>query len=183
MLELAPKTIEKPSPFAEPGRVRARDAEAKGRVALLTGCAQPVLNPGINEATIRLLRRGLRDRSAEGEVCCGALVHHMGKEEASLENARRNVDVWMRESTGRARRHHHHRVRLRHDDQGLRPHAARGPGLCRQGGPCLGLAKDITEYPRLRSWRHRVRPNLTVAYHSACSMQHGQKITASRRTF
>ena len=60
-----------------------------------------MLNPGINDATIRLLRRaGYEIVMPKGEVCCGALVHHMGKEEASLENARRNVDVWMKEAEG-----------------------------------------------------------------------------------
>ncbi len=73
-------------------------AARKGRVAILTGCAQPVLKPGINEATIRLLTRlGIEVVVPKGESCCGSLVHHMGREEAALDDARRNVDAWMRE--------------------------------------------------------------------------------------
>ena len=65
---------------------------------MLTGCAQPVLDPGINTAAIRLLTRfGIEVSLPEGEGCCGALTHHMGKEEAALASARRNVDVWAAE--------------------------------------------------------------------------------------
>ncbi len=108
-----------------------------------------MLKPGINEATIRLLTRlGIEVVVPKGESCCGSLVHHMGREEAALDDARRNVDAWMRElDTGRTRRHRGDRVRLRHDDQGLRLHAA---GSTRdykdKAARVSALAKDITEY-------------------------------------
>jgi glycolate oxidase iron-sulfur subunit len=57
-----------------------------------------VLNPGINAATLRLLNRiGVEVITPKGEGCCGSLVHHMGREEQALEQARHNVDVWTRE--------------------------------------------------------------------------------------
>ena len=120
-----------------------RPATRRGRVAILTGCAQSVLDPGINEAAIRLLTRlGVEVVVPRGEACCGSLVHHMGREEAALDAARRNIDVWIREiETRRARRDHHHRVGLRHDDQGLWLHAAPRSGLCRQGGAHLGAGQ------------------------------------------
>lgn len=97
MLELAPKTVPAKSRFAEPGS-HMPQAVKKGRVAILTGCAQPVLRPGINEATIRLLTRlGIEVVVPKGEGCCGSLVHHMGREEAALDDARRDIDVWTRE--------------------------------------------------------------------------------------
>ena len=97
MLELAPTSVPARSRFAEPGSHVPRAAR-KGRVAILTGCAQPVLKPGINEATIRLLTRlGIEVVVPKGESCCGSLVHHMGREEAALDDARRNIDAWMRE--------------------------------------------------------------------------------------
>ena len=78
--------------------MHAATGARRGRVAILTGCAQSVLDPGINEATIRLLTRlGIEVVVPKGEACCGALVHHMGREEAALEAARRNIDVWTRE--------------------------------------------------------------------------------------
>ena len=69
----------------------------KGRVALLQGCAQPVLAPSINEAAIRLLTRHGIEVVLAGEGCCGSLVHHMGREHQALAQARAAVDAWTRE--------------------------------------------------------------------------------------
>ena len=78
-----------------------RQGTRKGRVALLTGCAQSVLAPSINEATIRLLtRHGIEVVLPPGEGCCGSLVHHMGREEQALAQARANIDAWTREIEG-----------------------------------------------------------------------------------
>ncbi|MAZ19160.1 glycolate oxidase subunit GlcF [Oricola sp.] len=181
MLELAPKTIERPSAVSQPG-THAPVAEKRGRVAILTGCAQPVLKPGINEATIRLLTRlGVEVVVPEGEGCCGALVHHMGREEQAMADARRNVDAWMRQV----------------DRGGLDAIIITASGcgttvkdygwMLREDAAYAGkaarvseLAKDITEYlASIELPEPAVKSNLTVAYHSACSMQHGQKITAA----
>ena len=79
MLALAPASVPPPSPMALPAVHPAAGARREKRVAILTGCAQPVLEPGINEATIRLLTRlGVEVVVPRGEVCCGSLVHHMG---------------------------------------------------------------------------------------------------------
>jgi glycolate oxidase iron-sulfur subunit len=130
MLSLAPTKV--PARGPEPGASFTPEAVPAGRVALLSGCAQPVLNPGINQATIDLLtRKNIEVVLPSGEGCCGALVHHMGKEDKSLADARRNVDVWMREVEGNGSGcDHHHSIRLRHDDQGLRPYAAPRSRLC-----------------------------------------------------
>jgi len=101
MLRLAPSTVSEPASSTRPA-IFAPETRQRGRVAILTGCAQSVLEPGINEATIRLLTRlGIEVVVPEGEGCCGALVHHMGREEAALAAARRNVDAWIREIEGR----------------------------------------------------------------------------------
>ena len=77
------------------------EGERRGRVAMLTGCAQPVLNPGINEAAIRLLNRsGVEVVLPKGEGCCGALVHHMGEEKAGHAFAQANIEAWTREIEG-----------------------------------------------------------------------------------
>ncbi|MCJ9751833.1 glycolate oxidase subunit GlcF [Neorhizobium sp. BETTINA12A] len=178
MLDLAPKSAAKVSDSANPG-TRAPEAERRGRVAILSGCAQPVLDPGINDATLRLLARfGVEVVVPEGEGCCGALVHHMGREEQALDFARRNVDVWTREidsggldaiiitasGCGTTIKDYGHMLRL-------------DPAYADKAAKVSSLARDITEYlstldlPRLEPKR------LNVAYHSACSMQHGQKIT------
>jgi glycolate oxidase iron-sulfur subunit len=180
MLELAPARAPGRGQLEGPGVFTAESSERKGRVALLSGCAQPVLNPGINDATIRLLRRaGYEIVLPKGEVCCGALVHHMGKEEASLENARRNVDVWMNEAegdgldailitaSGCGTTIKDYGFMLRDD-----------PAYAEKAVRVSALAKDITEFlSGVDLGEPPMQPGLTVAYHSACSMQHGQKIT------
>ena len=61
---------------------------------LLTGCAQAVLKPSINAATVRLLdRHGVDVVEPAGEGCCGSLVHHMGREASALAAARAEVDA------------------------------------------------------------------------------------------
>jgi glycolate oxidase iron-sulfur subunit len=180
MLELAPAKAPGRGQLEGPGVFTAESPRRKGRVALLSGCAQPVLNPGINDATIRLLRRaGYEIVLPTGEICCGALVHHMGKEEASLENARQNVDVWMKEADGEGldailitasgcgTTIKDYGFMLRDD-----------PAYAEKAVRVSALAKDITEFlSGIDLGEPPMQPGLTVAYHSACSMQHGQKIT------
>src|SRR3546814_14550293 len=85
----------------KPADAPAPATEKGGLVAILQGCAEPVLRPEFREATVRLLNRcGIDVTFAKGEVCCGALVHHLGREEASLDAARRNVEAWTREMNG-----------------------------------------------------------------------------------
>jgi len=183
MLSLAPGKVPPRGP--EPGTSFAPEVAPAGRVAILSGCAQPVLNPGINQATIDLLtRKNIEVVLPSGEGCCGALVHHMGKEEKSLADARRNVDVWMREVEGRGLdaiiitasgcgttiKDYGHMLRL---DEAYAEKAAK----------ISALACDITEYlERIDLGAPTQVSGLTLAYHSACSMQHGQKITTTPKT-
>ena len=178
MLDLAPKSVPTASPVSKPGTHDAQ-GERKGRVALLTGCAQSVLDPGINEATVRLLNRlGVEVVVPQGEGCCGALVHHMGREDDALDAARRNVDVWARQienggldaivitASGCGTTIKDYGFMLRLD-----------PAYAQKAARVSELAKDVTEYlATLDLPAPAIQPDLTVAYHSACSMQHGQKI-------
>jgi glycolate oxidase iron-sulfur subunit len=175
MLRLAPKTLPNAA-IAQSASI----ADSKGRVAILAGCAQSVLDPGINAATTRLLNRlGIEVAVPKGEGCCGALVHHMGREESALAFARANVDAWTREIDGEGLdaiiitasgcgttiKDYGHM--LRHD-----------PAYAAKAAKVSMLAKDITEYLHaLNLPAPRFRTGLSIAYHSACSMQHGQKIT------
>lgn len=179
MLELAPTSVSAPSAFAKPGS-HSGAGEKRGRVAILTGCAQPVLKPGINEATIRLLNRiGIEVVVPEGEGCCGALVHHMGREHDALAAARTNVDAWTRQidkggldaiiitASGCGTTIKDYGYMLRED-----------PAYAEKAAHVSAIAKDITEYLATIEMPPPVNgANLVVAYHSACSMQHGQKIT------
>ncbi len=178
MLALAPASVPAPSPVSNPGRYRPQ-GQARGRVALLTGCAQSVLEPGIDEATVSLLNRlGVEVVIPEGEGCCGALVHHMGREEEALAAARRNVDAWTRQvedggldaivitASGCGTTIKDYGFMLRLD-----------PAYAEKAKKVSALAKDVTEYlATLDLPAPAVAPGMVVAYHSACSMQHGQKI-------
>ncbi|MDQ1185141.1 glycolate oxidase subunit GlcF [Agrobacterium larrymoorei] len=181
MLELAPSDV---PPAVNRPAVHAPITEKRGRVAILSGCAQPVLDPAINEATIRLLTRlGIEVVAPKGEGCCGALVHHMGREEQALALARRNVDVWMgaveeggldaiiitASGCGTTIKDYGHMLRL-------------DPAYAEKAAKISGLAKDITEYLATLELPALERNGLSVAYHSACSMQHGQKITMAPKT-
>jgi glycolate oxidase iron-sulfur subunit len=179
MLDLAPAFVPAASPASKPGRY-APQAGKRGRVALLTGCAQSVLDPGINEATVRLLTRlGYEVVVPEGEGCCGSLVHHMGREEQALDEARQNVDAWTREleaggldaiiitASGCGTTVKDYGFMLRLD-----------PGYAEKAARVSALTKDVTEFLAAIELPQPVASTgLTVAYHSACSMQHGQKIT------
>ena len=125
MLELAPEHMP-PAPKYEGPGTAATGAERRARVIMLAGCAQQVLRPDINDATIRLLaRRGVDVVVAARAGCCGALTHHMGREAGRARprqaQCRRLVQG---DGQGRGRRHRHQRVGLRHDGQGLWPPAA-----------------------------------------------------------
>jgi glycolate oxidase iron-sulfur subunit len=184
MLRLAPAAL----PAGEaPAAVSPAQGVRRGRVALLTGCAQSVLDPGINAATVRLLNRlGVEVLRPAGEGCCGALVHHMGREEAALDFARRNVDAWTKAAgeggldaivitasgCGTTIKDYGHMLRL-------------DPAYARKAARVSLLAKDVTEYLSTLDLPlpvNAAQTDLVVAYHSACSMQHGQRITAAPKT-
>ncbi|AWI56115.1 glycolate oxidase subunit GlcF [Sinorhizobium fredii] len=178
MLDLAPRAVPAASDGAR-AAVYAAKGTPRGRVALLAGCAQPVLRPEINEATIRLLTgQGVEVVVSAGEGCCGALVHHMGREEQALNAARRNVDIWLKAAEedgldaivitasgcGTTIKDYGHMLRL-------------DPAYAEKAAKVSALAKDITEYLAGLDLPEQAARGMTVAYHSACSMQHGQKIT------
>jgi glycolate oxidase iron-sulfur subunit len=176
MLALAPR-----QPAARAAAAAVPVPDAKGRVALLKGCAEPVLRPEIRAATVRLLSRAGYDVVfAADEGCCGALVHHMGREAAGLEAARRNVDAWTREIEGRGL----DAILITASgcgttikDYGFMLRA--DPAYAAKAARVSGLAKDISEFLAgiaLPPGTGAV-PGLTVAYHGACSLQHGQKVT------
>ncbi|WOI12021.1 glycolate oxidase subunit GlcF [Thalassospira lucentensis] len=162
--------------------------QRKGRVAILTGCAQQVLETEINEATVRLLTRlGIEIVVAKGAGCCGSLVHHMGKEAQSQQQAKANIDAWTGELSGEGLdaivitasgcgttvKDYGHM--LRND----RDYAAKAARISE-------LACDVTEYLAgidvpVDRFAGATHGGARVAYHSACSMQHGQKIIREPR--
>jgi glycolate oxidase iron-sulfur subunit len=184
MVEIAPGRVPNRSPFDGPG-VFSPQAARRGRVAILSGCAQPVLQPGFNEAAIRLMtRHGIEVVQPKGEGCCGALVHHLGHDQQSHAFAKRNIDAWIAEmdgegldaivitASGCGTTIKDYGFMFRND-----------PDYAEKAARVSAIARDITEYALSIDLMEPVRESdLVVAYHSACSMQHGQQIRTEPKT-
>ena len=200
MLEMAPKTIPPVSRNDDPQSF-APKAPRRKRVALMTGCAQKALNTDINDATIRLLTRlGCEVVVAKGAGCCGALTHHMGREDESHGSAARNIRAWCAEidgdgldaivintsGCGTTVKDYGHMFRT---DAALAGDAARVSELAcdisellaelmpEAGVTARNLAKaEIAGTDMAAPAGAEGDGPIRVAYHAACSLQHGQKI-------
>jgi glycolate oxidase iron-sulfur subunit len=203
MLEMAPRRIPPVSRNDDP-QVFPAEGERRRRVALMTGCAQRALNTDINDATIRLLARlGCEVVIARGMGCCGALVHHMGKEAESHAFAAANIRAWMAEARGDGL----DAIVINTSGCGTTVkdygHMMRTGPLAEDAAEVSRLAVDVSELlaelmpkddraatnPARRAvagtdaapgdrqsaeeWPGR---GMRVAYHAACSLQHGQQI-------
>ncbi|MEX0591193.1 MAG: glycolate oxidase subunit GlcF [Xanthobacteraceae bacterium] len=179
MLTLAPWLPPRGSEFPASGVVPAQGTRT-GRVALMSGCVDQVAAPNIRDATIRLLtRHGVEVVLAEGEGCCGSLSHHMGREHEALDFVRNNVDAWTREidgegidailitASGCGTTVKDYGFMLRLD-----------PAYAGKAARVSALTRDVSEYLAILDPPPPPQASgLRVAYHSACSMQHGQNVT------
>jgi glycolate oxidase iron-sulfur subunit len=175
-LALVPAKLPRPSPVDHP-QVFKSEGKRIRRVALLNGCAQQVLAPEINEATIRLLtRHGCEVVVAEGAGCCGALTHHLGQDAHAY--ARANILAWTREianggldaivinASGCGTTVKDYGFMFRND-----------PELAEAAKTVSSLTRDVTELMSEIGLKAPANPTgQRVAYHSACSLQHGQQI-------
>ncbi len=178
MLDLAPAGIAGPSPVDRPQVFEAKGPRRK-RVVLMTGCAQRVLRTEINEATVRLLvRHGCEVVIAAGQGCCGALVHHMGRTGDAHDQAKANIEAWERvaadggldaiviNASGCGTVVKDYGWMFRND-----------PDWAVRASRIAGLARDVVEVMgELGVATAAMRGLPVVAYHSACSMRHGQKL-------
>jgi glycolate oxidase iron-sulfur subunit len=178
MLDLAPRRLPANS-APSTGTVFPAEGQRRKRVVLLANCTQPVLDPGINAATIRLLNRlGVEVVMAKGETCCGALVHHMGDVAGSHRFAAANIDAWTKEidgegldaivitASGCGTTIKDYGFMFRNDGR-----------LADKAAKVSSLAMDVTEFlESLDMPAPASDTGLVVAYHSACSMQHGQQL-------
>ncbi|MFD0860020.1 glycolate oxidase subunit GlcF [Roseovarius aquimarinus] len=176
MLEMAPKRIPPVSRNDDPQTHKAR-APRRKRVALMTGCAQKALNTDINDATIRLLTRlGCDVVVAKGAGCCGALVHHMGKTEESHEAAAANIRAWRAEMEAGGL----DAIVINTSGCGTTVkdygHMFRNDALAGDAARVSEIAMDVSELLMQLDLPEAAPQELTVAYHAACSLQHGQQI-------
>ena len=176
MVAMAPKVIPPVSRNDDPQTFAATGAR-RMRVALMTGCAQKALNTDINDATIRLLRRlGCEVVVPRGMGCCGALTHHMGRENDSHNAARTNIAAFMAEVNGSGL----DAIVINTSGCGttVKDYGHLLPG---DDGAAVvaGLAKDISEVLVTLGLPEGAPKGLRVAYHAACSLQHGQQIKSA----
>jgi len=176
MMEMAPASIPPVSRNDDPQVFPARGPR-RMRVALMTGCAQRALNTDINDATIRLLRRlGCEVVIARGQGCCGALTHHMGKVADSHAAAAANIRAWWAEMQGAGL----DAVVINTSGCGTTVkdygHMFAGGPLAEQAAAVAAVAMDVSEVLMKLDLPAGSAPGLRVAYHAACSLQHGQQI-------
>ncbi len=183
MINMAPAKIQKPA-LPDGSQIFPAEGPRKKRVALMLGCAQKVLRPSINEATIRLLTRLGCEVVVSKEIgCCGALTHHLGKDEAAREFARANIAAWKSEIEG----------------DGLDAIVINAAGCGTEvkdyaylfkedaahretAQKISDLTKDISEFIAELELPAATTANLPdVVYHDACSLMHGQGITEPPR--
>ncbi|WP_454918929.1 glycolate oxidase subunit GlcF [Xanthobacter sediminis] len=177
MLRLAPRAAARPGAT---GGVHPAQGPRRARVALLRGCAQEVLQPEIDAAAIRLLNRlGVEVVRLADQGCCGALVHHMGHAETAHAFARANVDAFTRETEaggldailvtasgcGTTLKDYGHMLRL-------------DPAYKEKAAQVAAKVRDIAEFLATLDIPAQAPRGQRVAYHSACSLQHGQKVKA-----
>ena len=182
MVDFAPKKLPVPSLNDKPQVFLAEGARIK-RVALMTGCAQKALDTDINDATIRLLRRhGCEVVVAQGAGCCGALTHHMGKAKQSHVSAAKNIKAWMTEINNGGL----DAIVINTSGCGTTVkdygHMFEGDILEEDAKTIGALAKDISEVMIELGLKNPSVPELRVAYHAACSLQHGQQIKTYPKT-
>jgi glycolate oxidase iron-sulfur subunit len=173
MLKLAPKTL----PPAQPlGSLYPAEGARRGRVALLAGCAQQVLDPEINAATIRLLTRmGVEVVVPPSTGCCGALTHHMGLHDPAMAAARANILAWDAAGLDAVVVNTSGCGTTVKDYGFMFREAPEAAAAARISAMAMDISEALDKFGYAPS---RPAPGITVAYHSACSLQHGQKITA-----
>ncbi|WP_027257417.1 glycolate oxidase subunit GlcF [Leisingera aquimarina] len=182
MLDMAPRHIPPVSRNDDPQSFAAA-VPRKKRVALMTGCAQKALNTDINDATIRLLTRlGCEVVVAKGAGCCGALTHHMGREEESHATAAKNIRAWGAEMDGRGL----DVIVINTSGCGTTVkdygHMFRNDPLAADAARVSERTMDISELLMQLELPEGADKGLTVAYHAACSLQHGQQIKTHPKT-
>ncbi len=179
MISMAPKQVPPVSRNDDPQSFAASTPRKK-RIALMTGCAQRALDTDINDATIRLLTRlGCEVVIAKGQGCCGALTHHMGKERESHAAAAANIKAWCTELDGDGL----DAIVINTSGCGTTVkdygHMFKGDPLEGDAKRVAAIAKDVSEVLKELDLPSGGAPEMTVAYHAACSLQHGQQIKSA----
>ena len=176
MVAMAPRVVPPVSRNDDPQTFPAT-GQRRWRVALMTGCAQKALNTDINDATIRLLRRlGCEVVVPRGMGCCGALTHHMGREDEAHGFAAANIRAFLAEKQAGGLDF----IVINTSGCGTTVkdygHMFRNDPLAAEAAEVAGMARDISEVLVRIGLPEGAPKGLRVAYHAACSLQHGQQV-------
>lgn len=183
MISMAPTKL-KTAEITNEARIYPAEGIRIKRVGLLMGCAQNVLRPSVNEATIRLLTRmGMEVVVSDGVGCCGALSHHIGKNDIARDSAKTNIDAWLKEfdqrgldniiinAAGCGTEVKDYAYMFK-DDPAYKGKAQKISDLTRD------ISELISEH-QLPTVKLSNQPN--IIYHDACSLMHGQGIRLEPR--
>ena len=149
------------------------------RVLALGGCVQGAIAPGIDAAAARVLDRlGISYVPAPGSGCCGAACRHLGAEEAARAMMRRNIDAWWPEIEAGAEAIVITASACAAEVKEYAELLEGDPAYAGKAECVSSLARDLSEIVAAEdcSGLTSAHPPQRVAFHSPCTLQHGQKL-------
>lgn len=147
-------------------------------MVVLEACAQPSATPNVNAAAARVLDRlGIQLIAAKEAGCCGAVAHHLSDHDRSYDAVKQNIDAWwpLIEQGAEA-------IVITASGCGVMVKEyghllADDPLYAEKAQRVSDLAKDISEVLVKEDLGGlKVRGAKTLAFHSPCTLQHGQKL-------
>ncbi len=180
---ILPGKIRKMIPEDKPGRItKSFSHKYEHKMILFSGCVQPSLSPETNCATMNLLNKlGIETISSHGEVCCGAIDHHMAIDDSGLSFIKNNIDAWWpyieegieaivisASGCGAMIKDYGHILR---NDTDYKDKAHQVSMMAKDVGEII-VAEDVEALRKLIKVNSR-----RIVFQNPCSLQHGQKIT------
>ena len=178
MRPLLPRALARKVPPREPpGRWPA--PRHSRRVLALGGCVQGAIAPGIDAAAARVLDRlGISYVPAPSSGCCAAASLHLGARDAAHAMMRRNIDAWWPEIEAGAEAIVITASACAAEVKGYAEHLEHDPAYARKADRVSSLARDLSEVVAAEDCSGLAPPHAPkrVAFHSPCTLQHGQKL-------
>ena len=182
MLRSAPEKLSGVDKIGTIDQIFAPEKPVQKRVILLQGCAQRAIAPQINAATLRLLSAlGVEVVVRQLASCCGGLAHHINESDSAHQQMAATARAWKADidkgdldaiivntsGCGTTLKDYAHLL-------------SADAELAQTGEKIASLAMDITEFLAAHTDLPALpEKGLSVAYHAACSLQHGQKVTSA----
>lgn len=186
---LLPASIKRKLPLPQKNNTTAITTK-KRKMLVLQGCVQSVVTPQTNQAAARILQKlGIELITAPSAGCCGAVSHHLSATEEGLEFMRRNIDAWwphIEPADGQASDRGVEAIVITASGCGVmvKDYAEllrHDPHYAAKAAKVSLLAKDISEILYVESLTDVINKpvNIKVAFHSPCTLQHGQQLNGT----